>query len=45
MYPYQGGIDELRVYSAVPPEGWFSIEYENLTDRDRFMQLGDEEIR
>jgi hypothetical protein len=45
MYPYQGGIDELRVYAAAPREGWFAIEYENLTDRARFLQVGDQEVR
>ncbi len=44
-YPFQGTIDEVRMYSGAPPPAWFTVEFANLTDRARFMQIGAEEAR
>ncbi len=44
-YPFQGTIDEVRIYNGAPPPAWFTVEFANLADRTRFMQIGAEEAR
>jgi hypothetical protein len=43
--PFNGVLDEVRVYTAALSDGWIAAEHANLADRPRFVTLGSAEAR